>query len=179
MRPGDLHQTAQVASSAVLGEGCEILQFAVVRERVQVGPNTRICSHVYLDAGVVIGAGCKIKNGAMIFTGAVLGKDVFIGPGAMLLNDDRPRASHRKGPPYPRTVVRDGATVGAGAIILPGLVIEENALVGAGAVVTRNVGKGEEVVGVPARPNTKGKGEFSTPELELAAEARDKRVNRK
>lgn len=145
------HPSCEIGVRAKLGAGSEVLQFAVVREDARIGPHTRICSHAYIDARVEIGSNCKIKNGARIYTGAVLGNGVFVGPGAMVLNDRTPQATAPKPKPYPRTMLLDGCTIGAAAIVLPGVTIGKGAIVAAGAVVTADVPDGATVAGVPAK----------------------------
>lgn len=146
-----IHHTALVDEFAFIGPGAEVLQYAVVRGGAHVGTRTRVCSHVYIDAGVRIGSGCKIKNGAMLYEGVVLEDNVFIGPNVTFTNDPYPRADGHGPMPRPETRVCRGATIGAGAVILPGVSIGFNAMVGAGAVVTKDVPSGATVVGNPAR----------------------------
>lgn len=148
MTPDQVHPTAVVGMRARVENGAEVLQCAVVRDGAEIGANTRICSHVYIDKGVKIGKRCKVKNHAFLCEGVTLGDDVFIGPGAVFTNDPDPRAYAAKGPPYPRTIVRARATIGANATILPGVEIGREAMVGAGAVVLADVPEGMTVVGV-------------------------------
>lgn len=145
-----IHSTALV-TGARLHPTTEVLQFVVIREGARVGAHTRVCSHVYIDAYVIIGRDCKIKNGAMLYQGVILEDAVFIGPNVTFTNDPRPRALHLGPVPRPVTRVRRGATIGAGAVILPGITIGEDAMVGAGAVVTKDVPAGITVYGNPAR----------------------------
>lgn len=156
MRPRDAraHNTAAVSPKARIHPSAEILQFAVVREGATVGPNTRICSHVYVDARVLIGKDCKIKNGSMLYEGVVIEDAVFVGPNVTFTNDPRPRALGRGPVPRPVTRVRRGATIGAGSVILPGIEIGEDAMVGAGSVVTKDVPAGVTVYGNPARKSS-------------------------
>lgn len=152
-----IHETAEVYSKSVNQENWvnpkrfEVLQCSVVREDVELGRGTRICSHCYIDSGVTIGENCKIKNGVFVFEGAVIEDDVFIGPGVVFTNDPFPRAGKKFGPPYPETRVCRGASIGANATILPGVTIGEGAMVGAGSVVTEDVEAHTTVVGIPAR----------------------------
>ncbi|HYX43287.1 MAG TPA: hypothetical protein VE821_16390, partial [Pyrinomonadaceae bacterium] len=83
---------------------------------------------------------------------------VFIGHGVQFINDRYPRATNRAGTPQTDadwalepTIVRHGASIGTGAVVLGGLEIGAGAIVGAGAVVTRNVPAGAIVAGNPAR----------------------------
>jgi UDP-2-acetamido-3-amino-2,3-dideoxy-glucuronate N-acetyltransferase len=105
-----------------------------------------------------VGADCKVQSHSFVCDGVELGDRVFVGHGVMFVNDKRPRATTADGLlqreedwELLRTVVRDGASIGSGAVILGGVEIGAGALVGAGAVVTRDVSAGETVAGVPAR----------------------------
>src|SRR3990167_6153579 len=99
-----------------------------------IGPGTVIhpC-HIY--DGVVIGANCQIEAGAMLFDGVTLEDDVFIGPGAILTNDPKPKSVSRIDWKPIKTLVKRGAVIGAGAMIRAGVTIGENAVVGMGSVV--------------------------------------------
>lgn len=146
-----IHFTAYVDPRAVIHSGAEVLQFACVREGAEIGEGSRICSHVYVDADVKVGKRCKVKNGACLFKGVVLGNDVFIGPNVTFTNDKNPKAFEKHTPPYPKTSVGDRASIGAGAVILPGLSIGADAVIGAGSVVTKDVPSRSIVYGNPAR----------------------------
>jgi acetyltransferase-like isoleucine patch superfamily enzyme len=112
---------------------------------------------VFIDLNVRIGNRCKIQNGAYVFRGVNLEEGVFLGPGVMLLNDKRPRAINPDGSlksdrdwTISEGLVRHGASIGGGAVVLPGVTIGCFALVGAGAVVTRDVPERGIVYGNPA-----------------------------
>ena len=111
----------------------------------------------YVDKNVKIGDFCKLQNGVFVFHGFNLEDGVFLGPGAMLLNDKHPRAINPDGTPKgdadweaSEGVIGYGAAVGGGAVILPGIQVGRMALIGAGAVVTRNVPARAIVAGNPA-----------------------------
>jgi acetyltransferase-like isoleucine patch superfamily enzyme len=151
-------QTAVVAPDARVGPGTRIWHHAQVREGARIGSECNVGKGVYVGAGVVVGDRCKIENNASLFEGLVLEDGVFVGPHVVFTNDRRPRATNPDGSlqtaadwEMGRTTVRRGASVGAGAIVLPGLEIGRHALVGAGAVVTRDVDPHAVVVGNPAR----------------------------
>lgn len=124
----------------------------------RIGDRTRIGPFVEVQAGAAIGADCKLQSHTFVCDGVEIGDRVFIGHGVMFVNDKRPRATTDAGVLQTdadwtllRTVVRDGASIGSGAVILGGVEIGAGALVGAGAVVTRDVAPGETVMGIPAR----------------------------
>jgi acetyltransferase-like isoleucine patch superfamily enzyme len=122
-----------------------------------IGDNTRIAAFVEIGKNVLVGKNCKIQAFAFIPEGVVIEDNVFIGPHACFTNDRIPRAASSEGIRHEsdwtleRTLVKDGASIGANATILCGIVIGRNALVGAGSVVTKNVPDGATVAGNPAR----------------------------
>jgi UDP-2-acetamido-3-amino-2,3-dideoxy-glucuronate N-acetyltransferase len=150
--------TAVVAADAIIGPATRVWHFAQVREGARVGAQCNIGKGVYVGVGVVIGDRCKVENNASLFEGLTIEDAVFIGPHVVFTNDLRPRATNADGSPQTaadwtmgRTTVRHGASIGAGAIIIPGLEIGRYAMVGAGAVVTRDVPAHALVLGNPAR----------------------------
>lgn len=158
MSDPSIHPTAVVEDGASLGERTAVWHHAHVRAGAKIGAECVIGKGVYIGAGVTIGDRCKIQNGAMVFEGAVVEDGVFVGPGAQLANDRFPRAltpeGALKGPDDWRlghVTVERGASIGAGAIIVPDARIGAWAMVGAGAVVARDVAAHELVTGNPAR----------------------------
>lgn len=153
-----IHKTAEVSQKAKIGEGTQIWHYVQIREDAQVGDNCILGKNVYIDFGVKIGNNCKIQNNASIFHGSILEDGVFIGPHVILTNDKNPRAinpegSLKKGSDWEvgEILVKKGASIGAGAVILPGVTIGEFALIGSGAVVTKNVPDFGLVYGNPAQ----------------------------
>ncbi len=153
-----IHPTANVSKDVNIGDGTRIWNQAQVREKVSIGRNCIIGKDVYIDFSVEIGDDVKIQNGALIYHGITIESGVFVGPGAIFTNDKRPRAINPDGSlkgnddwEVGLTRIRYGASIGAGAVILPNVTIGSFALVAAGAVVTRNVPDHALVVGNPAR----------------------------
>lgn len=144
-----IHPLADVSSDDI-GEGTRVWQYAVVLKGAKIGRDCNICAHTFVEGGVVIGDRVTVKSGVYLWDGLVVEDDVFLGPNATFTNDLHPRSQQRK--PYPVTTIERGASIGAGAVILPGLTIGEGAMIGAGAVVTKSVPAGETWVGNPARP---------------------------
>lgn len=153
-----IHPTADVSKDASVGAGTQIWHEAQVREGAVIGKHCILGKGAYIDRGVRIGDHCKLQNGAFVFHGFNLEDGVFLGPGAMLLNDKHPRAINPDGSlrgdadwTASEGLVGYGASVGGGAVILPGVTIGRMAMVGSGAVVTRDVPERGIVVGNPAR----------------------------
>jgi UDP-2-acetamido-3-amino-2,3-dideoxy-glucuronate N-acetyltransferase len=153
-----IHPTADVSKDATIGIGTQIWHQAQVREAAVIGKRCILGKGAYVDKGVRIGDHCKLQNGVFVFHGFDLEDGVFLGPGAMLLNDKHPRAINPDGSPKAESdwtasagLVQYGAAVGGGAVLLPGVRVGRMALVGSGAVVTRDVPERGIVVGNPAR----------------------------
>jgi acetyltransferase-like isoleucine patch superfamily enzyme len=107
-----------------------------------------IHSHVWIGDGVVIGNGVRIEAFSFLPPGVTIRDEVFIGPRVTFTNDKYPPSPSKED--WKQTVVKKGASIGAGAVILPGVSIGRRAVVGAGSVVTKNVPDGETWVGNPA-----------------------------
>lgn len=153
-----IHATAIVEEGAVIGDGTGVWHHAHVRAGAIVGTGCVIGKNVYIGAGVRIGDGCKIQNNALVYEGATVGDGVFIGPGAIVANDRRPRAINPDGTvkaahdwTLAETRIERGASIGAGAILVPPVTIGAWAMVAAGAVVARDVEAHRLVAGNPAR----------------------------
>lgn len=144
-----IHASADVQTSAI-GDGTRIWQFCVVLPGAAIGRDCNICSHCFIENDVVIGDRVTVKSGVQLWDGLRVGDDVFIGPNATFTNDRHPRSGNRDFECM-ETTLESGCSIGAGAVILPGLRIGRRAIVGAGAVVTKDVPDGATVVGNPAR----------------------------
>jgi acetyltransferase-like isoleucine patch superfamily enzyme len=118
----------------------------------KVGNDCNICDHAYVENGVTVGDRVTIKNRVLLFEGVTVQDDVFLGPGVIFTNDLNPRASiKRSGTELSTTLVRNGATLGAGVVVVCGTTVGEHAFVGAGSVVTGDVPAHAFVVGNPGR----------------------------
>src|SRR5262245_8907611 len=152
-----IHERAEVGDSDSIGDGTTVYADVLILPDVVVGTDCRIHKGTIIGSGSRIGNRVKIGANASIY-GAVVEDITFIGPHACLLEDPHPRATNQhgvlKGPgDFERrpVVVRRGATLGAGSIILPGVIVGEYAMVAAGAVVHRDVPPHALCVGNPAR----------------------------
>ena len=152
-----IHPTAEVSPDARIGRGTRIWHEAQVREGAVVGADCSVGKGVYIGPGVVVGERVKIQNRASLYSGLTVEDGAFIGPHVVFANDRYPRAITPEGrlitdadwTPEP-TLVRHGASIGAGAVIMCGVTIGRWALVGAAALVTRDVPDHGLAVGVPA-----------------------------
>lgn len=144
-----IHPLSDVQTKDI-GSGTRVWQFSVVLSKAVIGKNCNICAHTLIENEVVIGDDVTIKSGVYIWDGITLEDKVFIGPCVAFANDKFPR-SKQYPDAFPRTLVKQGASIGANATILPGITIGCGSMIGAGAVVTKSVPDFALVVGNPAR----------------------------
>ena len=139
-----------LVETETIGARTRVWAFAHILPKAVIGEDCNICDHVFIENDVSIGNRVTVKCGVQLWDGITIEDDVFIGPNATFTNDMFPRSKH-----YPeafsRTIVREGASIGANATILPGLTIGRKAMIGAGAVVTHDVPPNATVVGNPAK----------------------------
>jgi acetyltransferase-like isoleucine patch superfamily enzyme len=147
-----------VAVNVKLGSGVRIFHPELVNlYGCAIGDETKIGAFVEIQKNACVGARCKISSHTFICEGVTIEDEVFIGHGVMFINDRHPRAVHdgvlqtEADWQVIPTLVKRGASIGSGAVILCGVVVGADAMIGAGAVVTRDVPDGATVTGVPAR----------------------------
>lgn len=139
-----------ICESTTVGAGSRIWAFAHVLPGAKLGKNVNVCDGVFVENDVVIGDDVTLKCGVQVWDGIRLADRVFVGPNVTFTNDPFPR-SRQYPDEFATTVVEQDASIGGGAVILPGLRIGRGAMVGAGAVVTRDVPPNAIVMGNPAR----------------------------
>ena len=147
-----VHPTSIVDEDVEIGEGTKIWHFSHIQSGARIGENCSFGQSVNVANNVVIGNGCKVQNNVSIYEGVELEDYVFCGPSCVFTNDLTPRAKYPKGRAgYKKTIVKEGASIGANATIVCGHTIGKWALIGAGAVVSSNVPNHALMLGVPAR----------------------------
>ena len=138
-----------ICESTQLGSGSRVWAFAHVLAGARIGRDCNICDGVFIENDVVLGDRVTVKNFVALYDGMRVQDDVFIGPGASFANDRYPRSKRHVS--HPVTRLERGCSVGAGAVILPGVTVGSFALVAAGAVVTRDVPPNTVHGGMPAK----------------------------
>lgn len=147
-----VHESSYVDKNVEIGQGTKIWFFCHVQQGAKIGENCSLGQNVNISNNVVIGNQCKIQNNVSIYEGVELEDGVFCGPSCVFTNDLTPRAKYPKGSSnYKKTLVKEGASIGANATIVCGHTIGKYAMVAAGAVVTKNVPDYALVAGVPAK----------------------------
>lgn len=144
-----VHNLAEVQTNEI-GKDTKIWQFSIILKGAKIGSNVNICSHCFIENEVTIGDNVTIKNGVYLFDGITLEDNVLIGPNVTFTNDKYPR-SKKYLVCFPKTIIKKGASIGGGAVILPGITVGENAMIGAGAIVTQNVQPNTIIYGDPSK----------------------------
>ena len=146
-----IHPSAIVDDGAQIGDGSRVWHFAHISAGARIGRDCSFGQGVYVGNDVVIGDHVKIQNNVSVYDAVTLESDVFCGPSMVFTNVYNPRAAVPRKSEYRRTLVRQGATLGANCTIVCGTTIGRHAFVAAGAVVNRDVPDFALMAGVPAR----------------------------
>ncbi len=147
-----VHESSYVDDNVKIGKGTKIWHFSHILRGAEIGENCSLGQNVNVGNNVKIGNGCKLQNNVSVYEGVEMEDYVFCGPSMVFTNDLTPRAKYPKGSAgYKKTLLKEGATVGANATIVCGHNIGRWAMIAAGAVVTKNVRDHALMAGVPAR----------------------------
>lgn len=147
-----VHPTSIIDESVTIGTGTKVWYFCHIQNGAVIGENCTLGQNVNISNNVKIGDGCKLQNNVSLYEGIELENYVFCGPSCVFTNDLTPRAKYPKGrAAYVRTLIREGATIGANATIVCGHSIGKWAMIGAGAVVVSDVPNYALMLGVPAK----------------------------
>lgn len=147
-----VHESSYVDEDVEIGENTKIWHFCHIQKGARIGSNCSLGQNVNVSNNVKIGNEVKIQNNVSIYEGVEIEDGVFCGPSCVFTNDLTPRARFPKGHAnYVKTVVKEGASIGANATIVCGHTVGKCAMVASGAVVTKDVPDYALVAGVPAR----------------------------
>lgn len=144
-----VHETALVATERI-GEGTRIWAFCNIQANVTIGKDCNVGDHCFIEQNVTLGDRVTVKNGVALWEGLTIENDVFIGPNAVFTNDLYPRSKAYLDKPVP-TLLKEGCSIGANAVVLANRTIGRFAMIGAGAVVTKDIPDFTLWVGNPAR----------------------------
>ena len=137
-----------IISDAEIGVGT-VVHDQVNLYKCKIGKNCKIDSFVYVEEDVVIGDNCKIRPFVFIPTGVTIEDEVFVGPNVTFTNDKYPKV--RGTWQLLKTVIKQGTSIGANSVVLPGITVGKNALIGAGSVVTEDIPENAIVAGNPGK----------------------------
>jgi acetyltransferase-like isoleucine patch superfamily enzyme len=146
--PYYIHPTAQVDSDEI-GDNSTIWQYSVVLKGAKIGKNCNINFSCFIEQGVTLGDNVTVKSGIYIWEGVECENDVFLGPNVVFTNDIFPRSKSYKKPV--KTLIKEGASIGANSTILAGIKIGKFAMTGIGSVVTRDIPDYALYYGNPAK----------------------------
>lgn len=147
-----VHESSYIDEDVMIGEGTKIWHFCHVQSGAKIGNNCSLGQNVNISNNVMIGNGVKIQNNVSVYEGVTIEDNVFLGPSCVFTNDLTPRAQYPKGHDnYKKTIIGEGASIGANATIVCGHNIGKFAMVAAGAVVTKDVPEYALMMGVPAK----------------------------
>jgi acetyltransferase-like isoleucine patch superfamily enzyme len=144
-----IHPLSDVRSKNI-GIDTYVWQYTIILKNAVIGKNCNINCNVFIENDVIIGNNVTIKPGVCVWDGITIEDDVMIGPNVTFTNDKLPRSKNTNYKMEP-TKVRNGASIGAGSVILCGIEIGAFALVGAGALVTKDIPERALVIGSPAK----------------------------
>ena len=146
-----VHESSYVDEGCKIGKGTKIWHFSHIQSGAKIGSNCSMGQNVNVSNNVRIGNGCKLQNNVSVYEGVELEDDVFCGPSCVFTNVTAPRAHFPVHGVYAKTLVKEGASLGANCTIVCGHTIGKSALIGSGAVVTKDVKDYALMAGVPAR----------------------------
>ncbi|WP_298350742.1 acyltransferase [uncultured Dokdonia sp.] len=145
------HETAVIDDNCSIGDGSKIWHFSHIMTNSTLGENCNVGQNVVISPDVILGSNVKVQNNVSIYTGVTCEDNVFLGPSMVFTNVINPRSAVNRKSEYARTIVREGASIGANATIVCGNDIGKFAFIGAGAVVTKEIPDYALVVGNPAK----------------------------
>lgn len=146
-----VHPSSYVDDNVTVGDGTKIWHFCHVQTGASIGRDCSLGQNVNIGKNVRIGNGVRIQNNVSVYEGVEIEDNVFCGPSCVFTNVTAPRAQFPAHGAYARTLIREGASLGANCTIICGHTVGRSALIAAGAVVTKDVKDHALMVGVPAR----------------------------
>lgn len=145
-----IHESSFIDENVQIGADSKIWHFCHIQSGAVIGKKCSLGQNVYVGKNVIIGEGVRIQNNVSVFEGVQLEDKVFCGPSCVFTNVLTPRANYPVNGCYTKTLVKEGASLGANCTIVCGHTVGRCAMIGAGAVVADDVKDHALMVGVPA-----------------------------
>lgn len=146
----NISKFALIEDNVKIGDNVFIGPFTVIRPNVEIGNNTEIRASCFVAEGAIIGNNVKIIQLSNIVKRAVIEDNVFIGTGVLLVDTNRISHSRSYKPVGNPPIIKYGARIASGVVVLPGVVVEKNCLIGAGSVLTKSTIENGKYIGSPA-----------------------------
>lgn len=148
-----IHETTYVDDTANIGNDTKIWHFGNVLKNAKIGHDCVLGQNVNIGNNVSVGNFCKIQNNVSIYEGVELEDYVFCGPSMVFTNIHIPRCKYPQADSkyYLKTLIKEGASIGANATIVCGITLGKHCLIGAGAVVIKDVPDYALIVGNPGK----------------------------
>ncbi len=146
-----VHESSYIDEQVKIGKGTKIWHFCHVQKGAEIGENCSLGQNVNIANNVKIGNNVRIQNNVSVYEGVELEDNVFCGPSCVFTNVKTPRAHYPVHGIYDKTLIKNGASLGANSTVVCGHTVGRSAMVAAGAVVTKNVKDYALVAGIPAR----------------------------
>lgn len=146
-----IHKTSIIDDNCQVGEGTKIWHFSHIMSGCKIGKNCNIGQNVVISPDVVLGNDCKVQNNVSVYTGVICEDDVFLGPSCVFTNVINPRSAIARKSEYKKTIIKQGASIGANATIVCGHTLGKYCLIGAGSVIREDVEDFACMSGNPAK----------------------------
>ena len=146
-----IHESSFIDDNVEIGQGTKIWHFSHILKDCKIGNDCSFGQNVVIGRSVIIGNKVKIQNNVSVYEGVTLEDGVFCGPSCVFTNVNNPRSKIVRKNEFQKTLVKEGATLGANCTIVCGVTIGAFAFIGAGAVISKDVSSYALMVGVPAK----------------------------
>lgn len=146
-----IHESSYVDDDVIIGQDTKIWHFCHIQRGARIGSRCSFGQNVNVGNNVIIGNGVRIQNNVSVYEGVEIEDNVFCGPSCVFTNVTTPRAHFPCHGVYSKTLIKEGASLGANSTVVCGHTVGRSALIAAGAVVTKDVSDYALMAGVPAR----------------------------